>query len=769
MRSTFKLLFLVAIVLRSTVVAQAAVPASPNIIFVLTDDLGPGDIGVLWQNELRQDRRHRTPHLDKMAAEGAILHRHYSASPVCAPARSSLLTGQHQGHATVRDNQFDKELQDTHTLGTVLQAAGYATAVIGKWGLQGGPGWPGHPLNRGFDFFFGYIAHEDAHFHYPFESQRPFFANHTDISSQLQRSYSTDLLTARAKKWIQEQVSAEPEKPFFLYLAQVAPHAGLRVPTDSHLTAETNYPPGGGTIGGVQWLGIPGQMVNTASGNWDQGLHPEYAQAVSLDGQPWPDFAKRYATMVRRLDDSMADLIQLLKDLEIDDNTLIIFTSDNGTQNAPGLDNVGIHDPRFFQTYGPYDGIKRDLWEGGIRMPTLVRWPAGIPAGSHIHEPSQFHDWMATFAELAGVPAPAFSDGRSIVSHLTGSGDGVPGTVYTEYFEWNRTPAWTEFEPVRRNRLRQQMQAVYLGRYKGVRYNITSPTTPFLVYDVVDDVKETTNLAGQPGVPTQSDFLAASLRQRRIDPDAPRPYDTEPIPALKLSADSSAGLRQRSYPGIWPWVPQLNTRLSSNERMIDYPGAVGSASGPIARVLDGLLEVPVTGTYHFFCSLQGRAIIRLHNALLLDADVGYEAGTEIASGPIVLAAGFHPVTVTLVNAGEDPELTLMWQGPELAKSPVPPQAFSFTGVLSPPNFLVGDVRIVNRGGIQFVEFILPQAAPLESYQPQWSPDLADQNWTSIPAHQLLREEQENGETILSMPLDLNNNSRLFFRLRMLNE
>jgi arylsulfatase A-like enzyme len=419
--------------------------ARPNIIFILCDDLGRGDIGVLWQNDRGTQPAHQTPQLDQLAAEGSILSQHYCPAPVCAPSRASLLLGQHQGHADVRDNHFDKELPDTHTLGTVLQEAGYATAIIGKWGLQGGAGWPGHPLNRGFDTFFGYIAHIDAHHHYPKETGVPFYDGYTDISSQLDNCYSTDLLTARTKKWIQDHAAASPDQPFFTYLAYAAPHAGLRVPTNSHLGLSTNYPSGGGVSGGIQWIGTPGNMINTASGTWDTGIHPDYANAT-YNGSPWPDYAKRYATMVRRIDDAVADLILTLQDLGIDNNTLIVFTSDNGPHNAIGDDAVVANNPSFFDSYGPHDGIKRDLWEGGIRTPTLVRWPAGIPAGSTSNHPSQFHDWMNTFCELAGVPQPARSDGVSLVPALTGTGAQETGIVYSEYYEGGTTPTYSEFE-----------------------------------------------------------------------------------------------------------------------------------------------------------------------------------------------------------------------------------------------------------------------------------------------------------------------------------
>ncbi len=246
----------------------------PNIIFILCDDLGYGDVGVFVQNQraARQDRSlpfFATPHLDTLAREGVKIPQHYAAASVCAPSRASLLTGLTQGHASVRDNQFDKALADTHTLATVLRQAGYATAALGKWGLQGGDDeknaagtpatWPAYPTRRGFDFFFGYVRHKDGHFHYPKEDRREVWENDREISAGLDLCYTTDLFTARTKKWIVEHNAAQPAQPFFLYLAYDTPHAVLQNPP-------TAYPSGGGLGGGVQWTDRPHAMINTATG-----------------------------------------------------------------------------------------------------------------------------------------------------------------------------------------------------------------------------------------------------------------------------------------------------------------------------------------------------------------------------------------------------------------------------------------------------------------------------------------------------------------------
>lgn len=253
--------------------ANASVSAKPNIIFILTDDLGYGDIGLFFQN-LRQknnDRSqpwHLTPKLDGMAAEVIKLTDHYCAAPVCAPSRASLLLGVHQGHANIRDNQFDDALENNHTLATILKVAGYKTAAIGKWGLQGksAAAWPAYPTKRGFDDFFGYVRHADGHEHYPkeglYRGPKELWENEIEISATLDKCYTTDLFSARAKKYILDQHANNPAQPFFMYLAFDTPHAVDELPTQA-------YPSGSGKNGGLKWLGKSGNMINTASGKID--------------------------------------------------------------------------------------------------------------------------------------------------------------------------------------------------------------------------------------------------------------------------------------------------------------------------------------------------------------------------------------------------------------------------------------------------------------------------------------------------------------------
>jgi arylsulfatase A-like enzyme len=682
-------------ILASLAFVLLATPASaeaprPNIIFVLTDDLGWGDLGVFYQNSRnfavnRNLPAFVTPKLDTMAAAGLRMNRHYCPAPVCAPSRASLLLGVHQGHSNVRDNQFDKELTDNHTLGTVLKQAGYATSAIGKWGLQGGTGFPSHPQNRGFDSFFGYMAHIDAHYHYPKEQGRAYYENFTNIAASLDKCYSTDLSVARAKKWIGDHRAANPAQPFFIYLCFAAPHAQLNVPTGP-------YPAGGGLSGGVQWTGTPGAMINTATGTVDSWIHPDYANATwDHDNNPgtaeqaWPASAKRHATMVRRIDDAMGDLLQTLDDLGIGNNTLVVFTSDNGPHNEAGAGGSFTQDPRFFRSYGPLDGIKRDVWEGGIRVPTLAHWPAGIPAGRVSTHPSQFHDWMNTFAEVAGQPAPFRSDGVSLIPDLTGTGSQRQGVVYVEYTNGGsaNTPSYSDFHSSHVT-TRGHMQALFHQGFKGIRYNTTAANTAFRVYDVAADPQETTNLAGQAGVPSQAVLEARVAQVRRAGGGATRVYDSVPIPPVTVLA-TKPGLRFAAYEGNYPWVPDFATAT---------PAASGESTGidlsrrtrdnEIGLAFEGYLSVPTAGTYTFFLSTDTGAFVRLHDAQLVDADFGYSAGGERSSGTIPLGAGLHPIRIHYRHGSTaSHSLSLQWQGPGISKQAIPAANFVIEGAPEP--------------------------------------------------------------------------------------
>lgn len=673
----------------------------PNILFVLVDDLGWGDIGALYQNgraaaKVRSQPWESTPCLDRLAGEGVLLTDHYCAAPVCAPSRASLMLGLSQGHANVRDNQFDKELENNHTLANVLKQAGYATVAVGKWGLQGGkmteaedtvapgaepgfPNWPAYPTKRGFDYYFGYVRHSDGHEHYPKEApytekrkSKQVWDGAQNITPQLDKCYTADLWTAWAKRWIVEHERTNAAQPFFMYLAYDTPHAATELPTQA-------YPEGGGLHGGLQWLGTPGHMINTASGQIDSWIHPDYRTATydnddnpATPEAPWPDVDKRYATAVRRLDSAVGDLQKLLQDLRIDRDTLVIFTSDNGPSIESYLPKKPLR-ADFFDSFGPFDGIKRDCWEGGVRVPVVARWPGHIPAGKVDGKPGINYDWLPTFAEAAGLPIPANADGISLLPELTGQGtEADRGCLYVEYYEQGRTPSYKDFAPSHRGRKREQMQTIRLGDFVGVRYDIQSPSDPFEIYNVKVDPKEVHNLAAQmPGLDQRLHALA--MESRRPNPSAPRPYDDELVPASTPGA-VVAGVEWRAYDGTFPWVPKFDTLK---------PAAIGRANRPSLEehsngglFFTGYLKIPRDGNYTFYLTADAGALLRLHDATVIDADYGYTGGKEV-SGGIRLAAGLQPFRLYYTHKnGAAALLNFSWSGPGMAKAIIPDTAFA---------------------------------------------------------------------------------------------
>lgn len=662
-----------------------AVPAAadtqrPNVILILMDDMGWGDLPSYQDQRMKEGfPAMDNPGLRMLAREGMTLTRHYSSAPLCAPARASLFTGVHQGHAKViRDRYFDLPIEQAPTLGTVMQAAGYKTALIGKWGIGGGTEHAGspqestaYPTKRGFDYYFGYLDHVSGHHHYPKEDPNPIsptkksgiWDGNKCVTGDCDKAYSVDLLTARAKQWIMDTHRQNPRKPFFLALTHTAPHSQLQIPTGP-------YPEGRGVKGGVQWVGKPHKLINTAEGKINSYIYPRYAE------KKWPIAQKRYATMIARLSDSFEDLIQTLKDLNIDKNTVIIMTSDNGPHDEGG------QNPQFFRNYGPFDGIKQDAWEGGFRVPAIVRWPGRIPAGSSSDHPSQFHDWMATLAAIGGVRAPFRSDGVSLLPTLLNQENQPDSRLYMEYSakksrSKTTTPAYQDFHPSRRNAARGEEQMVYIGKYKGVRTNIQSHADLFEIYDTVRDPAERHDLKDTPeGKKMQSLMHDKVLRMRRIydythparGTFAQRPYDTEPVPAL----------RKEEMPGN---LLPLEESSSQGVRRKD---------GSMKRVL--YLNIPETGNYVFFLKTPvkkgAKAFVRLHDAHLLDAEYGYNPGTEVSSSmgegttegdagktgrkPIPLEKGWHPLMVETEGFSGLP--TLFWQKEGGKKEAIPNSA-----------------------------------------------------------------------------------------------
>ncbi|MGZ4972958.1 MAG: sulfatase-like hydrolase/transferase [Limisphaerales bacterium] len=676
------LAFFLSAVVNANAETQAS-SSKPNIVFILTDDLGFGDVGTFFQHFRKEQNDHskpwqNTPNLDRMADEGIKLTDHYCPAPVCAPSRSSLMLGVHQGHANVRDNQFDKALENNHTLATVMKAAGYKTAAFGKWGLQGKgnnpASWPAYPTKRGFDYYFGYVRHRDGHEHYPkeglYRETKQVWDNDHEISAELDKCYTADLWTARAKKWIMDEQATNAAQPFFVYLAFDTPHAVLELPTQA-------YPGGSGAKGGLQWLGKTGHMINTASGTIDSWIHPDYANATwDNDNDPktpevaWPTVYKRYATAVRRVDDCVGDVLQLLRDLHLETNTLVVFTSDNGPEKESFMNESFV--PTFFNSFGPFDGIKRDLWEGGFRVPTIVWWPGKIKAGTTSSHPSQSHDWMPTFAQAAALPAPSRSDGVSLLPVLTGQGEQRDSIIYSEYFHNAKTPDYSEFSAAHRGRVRHQMQAIRIGDFQGVRYNVQSHSDNFEIYDVAHDKSERINV-GQSAdyARMQQQMKDTVLQLRRPDAEAARPYDNEFVPATD-SPDAKPGVQWFAYEGRFPWVPQFSGLHATKNGIAAQPTtAVRTRNNDVGLLFTGLINVPSDGDYTFYLNADTAALLRIHEATVVDADFGYKGGAE-KLGTIRLKAGKHAFRLSYARQSKgQPSLKILWSGPGFEKQVVP--------------------------------------------------------------------------------------------------
>lgn len=675
---------LIAVFLLLTSLVRAE--EKPNIIFIFTDDLGYGDLGVFYQNQRVKEKGFPaafTPKLDVLAEQGAQLTQQYCAAPVCAPSRGSLLSGRSQGHANVRDNQFDKALEDNHTLGTVLKAAGYSTAAFGKWGLQGKseniPDWPAHPNKRGFDYYYGYIRHGDGHEHYPkegvYRGSKEVYENYTNVADGLDKCYTADLWTAATKKWIIEQKQGkDKKKPFFVYLAFDTPHAVLELPTQE-------YPKGGGLKGGLQWIGEPGHMINTASGEVDSWTHPDYANATyDDDANPstpevsWPDVYKRFATDTRRIDDAVGDIIQLLKDLKIDKNTMIVFASDNGPSKESYLKED--YDPDFFKSYALFDGIKRDVLEGGVRVPVIAWWPGKIPAGRVVETPSVSYDWLPTFAEMAGIPAPATTDGVSLLPSLTGVGKQKEGIVYVEYFQNGKTPDYADFTAEHQGRKRNQMQMIRFDDLVGLRYDIQSNDDNFEIYNILEDPQESVNLASLPEMAAiQQKMKDKVLQSRRPDESAPRPYDNELVPAVEVSHPIQ-GVKWNAYTGDFPWIPEIYSMTPSESGFSEEPNVhVNSKIENEVLYFTGFIKIPKDGEYCFSLTSGSGALLRIHGCLVIDEDFRYQKGTK-RSGVINLKEGMHPFRLYSSKKTKDkPILDLEWSGPDFENQMVPSIVF----------------------------------------------------------------------------------------------
>lgn len=406
----------------------------PNIIFIMSDDLGYGDLGCYGQTKIK------TPNLDKLAAEGMIFTNHYAGSTVCMPSRASLLTGYDQGHATVRGNPVWTESgtpvnlkRNELTVATELKKAGYETAVIGKWGLSEGTNH-NMPSEHGFDYFLGYKEHRHAH-HYYWETlylnNDPFVLQENNHELK-QGKYIHDIFVNDALNYVEKK----KDTTFFLYLALTIPHLELTVPEESKMP--------------YQNLGWPKRKMN--SGHYKNDKEGNTT----------------YAGMVSRMDRDMGRLFEKLKELGIDDNTIIFFTSDNGPEYEKK--------DRFFNSNGDLRGGKRDLYEGGIRVPFIAKYPGKIAPGSKSEHISAFWDFLPTACELAGVKPTNNSNGISFLSELIGNHKKQQEHDYL-YWEFNE-----KHGPI---------QAIRQGKWKLVWKLEKKPE----LYNLSIDIGEKNNLA----------------------------------------------------------------------------------------------------------------------------------------------------------------------------------------------------------------------------------------------------------------------------------
>ena len=445
-----------AIAMPGRLPASGAARQKPNIILIVADDLGYGDLGCYGQQKIL------TANVDRLAAEGMRFTQAYAGSTVCAPSRCSLMTGMHNGHNRIRDNlPHNIWLRpDDLTVAEILKQAGYKTGAIGKWSL-GNPGSWGLPNYQGFDYWYGHLSQDQAIRYYPsylWENDKMVLLQDlvmiNDVGKMIGNrggkrvKYTHDLFTEKAISFIKRHA----EDPFFLYLAYTIPHFS-EYPKDSpdHYIVPSDEP---------------------------------YAD------RNWPQIAKNYAAMITRMDRDVGRIMELVKKLGIDENTIVFFTSDNGPCQGSPIPN------EFFDSNGALRGGKRDLYEGGIRVPTIVRWPGKIPSGQVSGQVWAFWDFLPTAAELASLPAPKDIDGISMLPALVGKRQKNHEYLYWDYGHVRKT----------------YKQAVRMGDWKGVRNGLAAPIE---LYNLRDDQSEAKNVASEyPQVVSQ---IKKIMRAARTD------------------------------------------------------------------------------------------------------------------------------------------------------------------------------------------------------------------------------------------------------------
>jgi arylsulfatase A-like enzyme len=432
---------------KKTEATDANKNAKPNIVYILADDLGYGDLSCYGQTKFK------TPNIDQLAASGMRFTQHYSGSTVCAPSRSVLMTGLHSGHTFIRGNKEIKP-EGQHpleakaiTMAEKLKEAGYATGAFGKWGL-GYPGSEGDPNNQGFDEFYGYNCQRIGHNYYPYHmwhnQEKIMLEGNAGRKTEV---YGPEIIQEQALKFLEDN----KDKPFFMYYPSIIPHAELFAPEEYMAKYRGKFLP---------------EKVHTGI---DDG--PDY-KTGGYGSQPESHAA--FAAMVDYLDMQVGEIVAKLKELGIYENTLIIFTSDNGPHQEAGAD------PDYFDSNGIFRGYKRDLYEGGIRVPMIAVWDGKIAPGTETDHPSAFWDVFPTVAEMTGISTPENLDGISFLPTLLGKEQAQHDFLYWEFHE------------------KGGRKALRKGDWKLVNYNVFDPAkTTVELYNIASDPGEQDNVATQ--------------------------------------------------------------------------------------------------------------------------------------------------------------------------------------------------------------------------------------------------------------------------------
>ncbi|WP_202964421.1 arylsulfatase [Algibacter lectus] len=445
---------------KSEVKTQVKSQTKPNIIYILADDMGYGDVGVYGQTKIK------TPNIDKMANEGIKFTNHYSGQTVCSPSRCALMTGMHMGNASVTRNGQLMNPDDV-TVAELIKPAGYKTGIIGKWGLSEGALSDNSPNQQGFDHYMGFENQGFAHFYYPEYLLR----NHTKVEYpenldirdengyyiEGKGTYSHDVFAKEALQFINDNKS----EPFFLYLPFAIPHAELTIQEE----AKKQYR-------GLNWPETP-KSEGGGGHKDDAGYGSQYVGGYCATDEP----NITYAAMISKMDENIGRILDLLEELGIAENTIVMFASDNGPSDEGGQDIP------FFDSSGGLRGKKRDIYEGGIRIPFVVRWKGTIEAGVESDLPSAFWDFLPTVCDLAGVSTPKNVDGISLLPTILGNKSQQKKHEYL-FWEWQRGK-------------KPYYEALRVDNWKAFRITPNNKEPYYELYDLHTDVKETTNLASK--------------------------------------------------------------------------------------------------------------------------------------------------------------------------------------------------------------------------------------------------------------------------------